>query len=156
MAMKERTGRSRVSKADRAAEKISKERAVEAAPVSRGRSKISKADAVARKIETTPVVSEHTPAARVRPASKADDIGKKIPAPRPASERPVPPVPQQASSRVTPVRPVPPIPQQPSSRVTPVRPATTPSSNRRPVGCLGCLTLALPIVGIICALITIF
>ena len=78
MAMKERTGRSRVSKADEIVNKI--DMPAEAAS------------------------SIHT---RVRPASKTDEISRKIPSPKPAADRrPSHPEPQQASSRVTPPQPV--------------------------------------------------
>ena len=104
MAMKERTGRSRVSKADEVAAKINVPAEASQAVHSRVRPS-SKTDEIARKI---PGASNPAPArpARVRPASKADEIGKKIPAPQPAAERPVNPVPQQPSSRVIPVIPV--------------------------------------------------
>ena len=97
MAMKERTGRSRVSKADEVAAKINVPAEASQAVHSRVRPS-SKTDEIARKI---PGTSNPAPArpARVRPASKADEIGKKIPAPQPAAERPVNPVPQQPSSR---------------------------------------------------------
>ena len=66
MAMKERTGRSRISKAEEAAEKIETREVIQkTASKKSGRSKISKANEVVKKIETTSGSSASVPA-RVR------------------------------------------------------------------------------------------
>ena len=103
MAMKQRTGRSRVSKADQVVNKINPP----AQTVPSGHTRVrpaSKADGINKKI---PGASTASAPARVRPDSKADDISRKIPSAQPdVNPRPVSPAPQQASSRVVPPAPV--------------------------------------------------
>ena len=118
--MKERTGRSRVSKADQAARKISGEQPEQSSrsrvskadqvgrkisgeqPEQSGRSRVSKVDQISRKIDS-PESQPSNVSARVRPSSKVDEIQKKIPAnPVQAAERPVRPDIPQPSARVTP------------------------------------------------------
>ena len=72
MAMKPRTGRSRISKASEAVSK----RAEEILPKSGGRSRVSKSDDIASKI-TGENRAAAAPARR-RPDSKADDFARKI------------------------------------------------------------------------------
>ena len=134
MAMKERTGRSRISKADEVVNKINTT-GTSSSVHSRVRPS-SKTDDIARKIPGASYPSAERPA-RVRPSSKADEIGRKIPVSRPAAERPVEPV-----------------PHYPSSRVTPPTPAYTPSARKRSGCCLLPFTLAA--AGIIAALVVIF
>ena len=134
MAMKERTGRSRVSKADEIVNKIDMP-AEAAAPVHTRVRPASKTDEISKKIPGSPAPAAPT---RVRPASKTDDISKKIPSPKPAAER----------------RPANPAPQQASSRVTPPQPVSKPVARKKSGCCLLPFTLA--IAGIAAALIVIF
>ena len=131
MAMKERTGRSRVSKADEVVNKVNAPEP--AAPVHSRVRPSSKTDEIGKKIP----VETHSPVerpTRVRPASKADEIGRKIPTPKPAAERLVDPVPPQPSSRVIP-------PQAPAAK--------------KKSGCC-LLPFTLAAAGIIAALVVIF
>lgn len=134
MAMKQRTGRSRVSKADQVVNKIN----FPAQTVSSGHTRVrptSKADGISKKI---PEASAAAAPTRVRPSSKADDISRKIPTPKPAANpRPVNPAPEPASSRVVPPAPV-----------------SKPTVKKRSGCCLLPFTLA--IAGIAAALIIIF
>lgn len=134
MAMKERTGRSRVSKADEIVNKIDVPTEAATSVHTRVRP-ASKTDEISKKI---PGNSAPAAPARVRPASKTDDISKKIPSPKPAADR----------------RPSNPAPQQPSSRVTPPQPVSKPAAKKRSGCCLLPFTLA--IAGIAAALIVIF
>ncbi|MBQ6505535.1 MAG: hypothetical protein IJI57_16640 [Flexilinea sp.] len=134
MAMKERTGRSRVSKADQVVNKINPP----AQTVSSGPARIrptSKADGISKKIPGSSAAAVPT---RVRPSSKADEISRKIPSPKPASNP----------------RPIDPIPQQASSRVVPPAPVSKPTAKKRSGCCLLPFTLA--IAAIAAALIIIF
>lgn len=159
MAMKERTGRSRVSKANQVSRKIETSDARSTTTRVRPSSKAddiarkipgasssaasstrvrpsSKADDIARKIPGASSQSAAAPT-RVRPSSKADEVSRKIPTgPRPASDRPAAPQPQQASAR------------------TPRRPYFKPYTQRRSGCCLLPFTLA--VLGIIGSLIAIF
>ena len=134
MAMKERTGRSRVSKADEIVNKIDMP-AEAAAPVHTRVRPASKTDEISKKI---PGSSASAAPTRVRPASKTDEISRKIPSPKPAADR----------------RPVNPEPQQASSRVAPPQPVSKPTAKKKSGCCLLPFTLAL--AGIAAALIVIF
>ena len=135
MAMKERTGRSRVSKADEIVNKIDMP-AEAAAPVHTRVRPASKTDEISKKIPGSSAAAAPT---RVRPASKTDEISRKIPSsPKPAADR----------------RPSNPAPQQASSRVTPPQPVSKPVARKKSGCCLLPFTLA--IAGIAAALIVIF
>ena len=134
MAMKERTGRSRVSKADEVVNKIDNPAETVSSVHTRVRPS-SKTDEISKKI---PGSSASAAPARVRPASKTDDISRKIPSPKPAADR----------------RPSNPEPQQASSRVTPQQPVSKPTARKKSGCCLLPFTLA--IAGIAAALIVIF
>ena len=93
MAMKERTGRSRVSKADEIARKIDTPAPTQTSARVRPN---SKADEISRKINTP---ASAPTSARVRPSSKADEISRKIPSqPAAAPERPSRPAPAERKS----------------------------------------------------------
>lgn len=134
MAMKQRTGRSRVSKADQVVNKINPPAQTVSPEHARVRP-TSKADGISKKI---PGSSASAVPARVRPSGKADEINRKIPSPRPAANP----------------RPVNPAPQQPSSRVVPPTPVSKPSERKRSGCCLLPFTLA--IAAVAAALIIIF
>ena len=123
MAMKERKGRSRVSKADQVVNKL------DSATSAHNRVRpTSKADEISKKI---PEASAAAAPTRIRPSSKADDISRKIPAAKPAANpRPVNPAPQQASSRVV----VPPVP------------VSKPTAKKRSGCCLLPFTLAIAVI----------
>ena len=134
MAMKERTGRSRVSKADEIVNKI--DMPAEAASSIHTRVRpASKTDEISKKIPGNSAPAAPT---RVRPASKSDEISRKIPSPKPAADR----------------RPSNPEPQQASSRVTPPQPVSKPVAKKKSGCCLLPFTLA--VAGIAAALIVIF
>ena len=134
MAMKERTGRSRVSKADEIVNKI--DMPAEAASSIHTRVRpASKTDEISKKIPGNSAPAAPT---RVRPASKTDEISRKIPSPKPAADR----------------RPSHPAPQQASSRVTPPQPVSKPVAKKKSGCCLLPFTLA--VAGIAAALIVIF
>ena len=161
MAMKERTGRNRVSKADQISRKIESDDVLSAS--SRASTRVrpsSKADQIARKIDTP---AARPASVRVRPDSKADQIARKIdtPAARPASVRVRPDSKADQIARKipvqedhTPVRPSNPIPSQPSARIIP--PVSNPKPN--PAKSMGCcmLPFVIGVAGIIGALVIIF
>ena len=134
MAMKERTGRSRVSKADEIVNKIDMPAEAAASVHTRVRP-ASKTDEISKKIPGSAAPAAPT---RVRPASKTDEISRKIPSPKPAADR----------------RPANPAPQQASSRVTPPQPVSKPVAKKKSGCCLLPFTLA--VAGIAAALIVIF
>ena len=159
MAMKERTGRSRVSKADEIVNKIDVPAEAAATVHTRVRP-ASKTDEISKKIPGSSASAAPTrvrpasktdeiskkisgssaPAAptRVRPSSKTDEISRKIPSPKPAADR----------------RPANPAPQQASSRVTPPQPVSEPTAKKKSGCCLLPFTLAM--AGIAAALIVLF
>lgn len=134
MAMKERTGRSRVSKADEVVNKINMPAETASSVHTRVRP-ASKTDEISKKISGSSAPAAPT---RVRPSSKTDEISRKIPSPKPAADR----------------RPANPAPQQASSRVTPPQPVSKPTAKKKSGCCLLPFTLA--ITGIAAALIVIF
>ena len=168
MAMKERTGRQRVSKADDVSRKISPDASGPSARTSSRVRPQSKMDQVARKIDT-PAAKPAQPA-RVRPESKMDQIARKIdtPAAKPAQPARVRPeskmdqIGRKIPSQVNPApeRPVNPMPVQPSSRMNPTPVQPTPPMNPRPTAkkSFGCCALpfVLGLAGIIGALVIIF
>ena len=162
MAMKERTGRNRVSKADDVSRKVNNS-ASNPTTSTRVRPS-SKVDDISRKINGPS--SKPTSSSRVRPSSKVDDISRKINSPssgptdatptrvRPSSK--VDEISRKIPSRpaAVPERPSDPIPPQASSRVTPPQPVSQPVSKRSGGCCL--LPFALGVLGIVGALIMIF
>ena len=74
MAMKERRGRNKVSKAEQVTGKLPGN---SVPSNTSGRSRVSKADEIAHKINPNTMPASNTPT-RIRPTSKADEIARKI------------------------------------------------------------------------------